>query len=212
MLNAVLGMPLGDLLTFVLAGLVLNLTPGADVIFAVSCGAAGGARAGAAAGLGVGLGGLWHVAWAAVGVAALIVAHPSALWALQILGAGYLLWLGWGFWRAVPMSACSTARRVPTPLWALWQGFAINALNPKVAVFILAFLPQFTDAARGPVGAQIMGLGAIFALSGAVVTAGYGMVAARFGAGLELAPSLRFWLRRGVALVFVVLALRLLWA
>ena len=68
----------------------------------------------------LGLAGLWHVAWAAVGVAALIVAHPSALWALQILGAGYLLWLGWGFWRAVPMSACSTARRVPTPLWALW--------------------------------------------------------------------------------------------
>lgn len=212
MLHAVLGMPLDDLLTFVLAGLVLNLTPGADVIFAVCCGATGGARAGAAAGLGVGLGGLWHAAWAAVGVAALIVAHPSALWALQILGAGYLLWLGWGLWRAVPNAASSMARRVPTPLWALWQGFAINALNPKVAVFILAFLPQFTDVARGPVGAQIMGLGAIFALSGAVVTACYGMGAARFGAGVELSPSLRCWLRRGGALVFVVLGVRLLWA
>ena len=144
--------PLADLLAFLAAGIVLNLTPGADVIFATACGVAGGPRVGAVAGLGVGFGGLFHVGLAVLGVSALIAAHPSALMALKFAGAGYLLWLAWASWRAGVGKAGRGEVRARV---ALWRGFVTNALNPKVALFVLAFLPQFTDPARGPVWAQI---------------------------------------------------------
>ena len=88
MLDLILSFPPDRLLAFLAAGIVLNLTPGADVAFATGAGLAGGARAGAVAGLGVGLGGLWHVVLAAVGVSALIAADPGALSGLKLAGAG----------------------------------------------------------------------------------------------------------------------------
>ena len=119
MLDLVAHYPPLEFLTFLAAGLVLNLTPGADVVFATASGLAGGPRAGMMAGLGVGLGGLWHVGLATLGVSALIAAEPAALAALRYAGAGYLLWLAWRSWRGGGLVAGTRGARGAAR--ALWQ-------------------------------------------------------------------------------------------
>lgn len=201
--------PMADLLAFLAAGIVLNLTPGADVIFATACGVAGGPRVGAVAGLGVGFGGLFHVGVAAVGVSAVIAAHPAALMVLKLAGAGYLLWLAWATWRASWRAGAGEAGRGEVRARvALWRGFVTNALNPKVALFVLAFLPQFTDAARGPVWAQIVVLGALFTLTGTVITCGYGALAGLAGQRLAARMGL---MNKVAAGMLLALALRMAW-
>ena len=197
--------PPADLLAFLTAGILLNLTPGADVIFATASGIVGGPRVGAVAGLGVGLGGLCHVGLAVLGVSALIAASPLALMGLKLVGAGYLLWLAWGSWHAGAQPFAQGEGRV----WrALWRGFLTNALNPKVALFVLAFLPQFTDAARGPIWAQIAVLGALFTMTGTVITSGYGALAGFAGQGLMRRMGL---MNRVAAVMLGALALRMIW-
>lgn len=197
--------PPAELAAFVAAGIVLNLTPGADVLFASASGLAGGPRVGAVAGLGVGLGGLWHVALAALGVSALIAAHPGALIALKWAGAGYLLVLAWKSWRAGAATPRGGEARMGR---ALWRGFVTNALNPKVALFVLAFLPQFTDPARGPVWQQIVVLGAVFSATGTLVTCGYGALAGLAGRALGARMAA---LNRVAAVMFAGLAARMVW-
>ncbi|MEY4871937.1 MAG: hypothetical protein RLZZ563_1267, partial [Pseudomonadota bacterium] len=109
--------PPADLLAFLVAGVVLNLTPGADVIFATASGMAAGPRVGAVAGLGVGLGGFFHVGLAALGVSAVIAAYPAALVGLKRAGAGYLLWLAWGSWRAGATDDRRGEGRAGAALW-----------------------------------------------------------------------------------------------
>ncbi|MEH7828596.1 LysE family translocator [Gemmobacter denitrificans] len=204
MLDLLLSFPPGHLAAFLAAGIALNLTPGADVIFATASGMAGGPKAGAVAGLGVGLGGLWHVGLAAAGVSALLVAHPGALIALKWAGAAYLAYLAWKSWRAVDPT--DQARGVASPGRALWRGFLTNALNPKVALFVLAFLPQFTLPGLGPVWQQIVVLGLLFSLTGTIITAGYGALAgiARQSLGRRLG-----FLNKIAALLFGGLAAKL---
>lgn len=204
MLDLLLSFPPGHLAAFLAAGIALNLTPGADVIFATASGMAGGPKAGAVAGLGVGLGGLWHVGLAAAGVSALLVAHPGALIALKWAGAAYLAYLAWKSWRAGDPT--DQARGVASPRRALWRGFLTNALNPKVALFVLAFLPQFTLPGLGPVWQQIVVLGLLFSLTGTIITAGYGALAgiARQSLGRRLG-----FLNKIAALLFGGLAAKL---
>ena len=204
MLEMILSFPPDRLAAFLAAGIVLNLTPGADVAFATGMGLAGGARAGAIGGLGVGLGGLWHVGLAALGVSALIAAHPGALVALKLFGALYLAWLALHSWRAP-----ATVGRAMEPMGAgraIVHGFLVNALNPKVFLFILAFLTQFADPAVGPVWEQVLFLGGLFTLTGTAITAGYGALAG--WAVQALGPRLGV-LNRVAALIFGGLSLRL---
>jgi threonine/homoserine/homoserine lactone efflux protein len=198
--------PAPELAAFLAAGIVLNLTPGADVIFATASGMAGGPKAGAVAGLGVGLGGLWHVGLAAAGVSALAAAHPGALVALKWLGAAYLLWLAWKSWHAGP--ATEAGRGIASPLRALWRGFLTNAFNPKVALFVIAFLPQFTDPARGPVWQQIVLLGVLFTFTGTLITCSYGALAGWAGQALGRRMGV---LNKVAAVMFGGLAARLVW-
>lgn len=197
--------PFPDLLAFVLAGLVLNLTPGQDVMFATASGLSGGPKAGAMAGVGVALGCMVHVVLAALGLAALIAAHPAALGAIRWGGAGYLLWLAWKSWTAPAVA--DSGRGALTLGAALRNGFLGNLLNPKTIVFILAFLPQFVDPARGPVWQQILILGALFSLTGMAVTAAFGYAAGM--AGQRIAQRLSV-LNKVAAVVFAGLAARLL--
>lgn len=205
MLDLLLSFPPETLVGFLLAGIALNLTPGADVIFATASGIAGGPKAGAVAGVGVGLGGLWHVGLAAAGVSALLAANPGALVALRWAGAGYLVWLAWKSWFAPPGQGAG--RGVASPLRALWRGFLTNALNPKVALFVLAFLPQFTDPALGPVWQQILLLGGMFCLTGMAITAGYGALAGFAGKALGAKMAL---MNKISALLFGGLAAKLI--
>ncbi len=177
--DTIANIPPESLLAFITGGLVLNFAPGQDVFFASASGIQGGPRAGALAGFGVGLGVMMHVTLATVGLGALVAAHPGALLSIKYIGAGYLLYLAWKSWRSG--NAQPQARGAVRPWRAISRGFLSNALNPKPVLFLLAFLPQFTNPAYGPIWQQIFGLGVIFCFTGTLVTMGYGIVAGYLG-------------------------------
>ncbi|SIS56582.1 Threonine/homoserine/homoserine lactone efflux protein [Roseivivax lentus] len=194
------------LLSFLGAGILLNLTPGADVMFAMASGARGGPRAGVAAAAGITAGATAHICATAFGLAAALAASPGAFEAIRWLGAAYLLYLAVQTWRAPPAApeTGGSARLGP----AFRRGFLTNLLNPKVALFVLAFLPQFADPSRGPVWSQILTLGALFLVTGFVITAGYGAMAGALSAPLRRHGRA---MNRIAALVFGALAVRLAW-
>lgn len=197
--------PFPELMAFALAGLVLNLTPGQDVMFATASGLSGGPRAGAMAGVGVALGCMVHVVLAALGLAALIAAHPAALTAIRWGGAAYLLFLAYKSWTSPAVTDGGQGARTLSA--ALRNGFLGNLLNPKTIVFILAFLPQFVEPARGPVWQQILLLGALFSVTGMAVTAGFGYAAGIAGQRITARLSV---LNKVAAVVFAGLAARLM--
>lgn len=199
------GLDPATVLAFLGAGIVLNLTPGADVMFASASGIAGGPKAGVAAAAGVALGGVFHTVLAAAGLAVLLETVPFALDAVRYAGGAYLLYLAIKAWRGRVAAPAEGAARLGR---AVARGFVTNALNPKVALFVLAFLPQFTDPAAGPVWRQILALGLVFSATGFVITAGYGAAAGMAGQALGRATG---WLGRVAAVVFAGLALRLVW-
>ncbi len=196
--------PTESLLAFTLGGLILNFAPGQDVFFATACGIQGGPRAGAMAGLGVGLGAVWHVTLAALGLSAVIAAHPGVLDAIRWAGAGYLLWLAWKSWRAG--APTDRVRGVMSPRRAVLRGFLSNALNPKPVLFILAFLPQFTRPEYGPIWQQVLLLGGIFGITGTIVTMGYGVIAGVLGSRVGHRLGV---LNRVAAVMFAGLAAKL---
>ncbi len=196
--------PLPQLLAFISGGLVLNAAPGQDVFFATASGIQGGPKAGALAGLGVGIGVLFHVTMTTLGLGAVIAAHPGALSAIRWIGAGYLLYLAWKAWTAPPPDP--SARPVVRSRDVIRRGILSNVLNPKPVLFLLAFLPQFTSPAHGPVWHQLLGLGLIFAFTGTLITMAYGMAAGWLG--MRLAGRLGI-LNRIAAVMFAGLAVRL---
>ena len=167
---------------FVIAGLILNITPGADFLYIMSSGLSGGSRIGVAAALGVNLGVVVHILAAAAGLSALLFAHPAAYDLIRICGAAYLAWMAVQVWRR--SSTVARARSFPDVRQAARRGFFINVSNPKTALFIFAFIPQFTDPTIGPIWVQIMILGAIFLLNGAVFTLCLGVGSGYFAAAL----------------------------
>lgn len=194
------------LATFLAASLALNLTPGADMMFSIASGAAGGARAAAAASLGINLGVALHILLAAGGLAALIAAEPLAYDAIRYAGAAYLLWLAVAAWRAPPPEH-QGERAGRADFWrTARRGFLTNILNPKTALFIFAFIPQFANPARGPVGPQIAALGGLFIASGFTVNALAGALAGVAAGRLRRASRV---MSRISALVFGGLAVRL---
>jgi threonine/homoserine/homoserine lactone efflux protein len=195
------------LLAFVPAGLALNLTPGADMMFCLGQGLRSGRRAAMAANFGIAAGGMVHTTLAALGLGALVAAHPAAFEAIRWLGVGYLLWLAVAALRSSPFT--SEARVVPVPAArAFWQGLMVNLLNPKVILFILAFLPQFVDPAR-PILPQFLTLGVVFSLGGLVVNGAVGVFAGSIGQRVARSEGLARWLSRISASIFGALALRL---
>ena len=202
--DTIANIPLAQLMAFIAGGLVLNFAPGQDVFFASACGIQGGPRAGALAGFGVGLGVLFHLTLATVGLGAMVAAHPEALLAVKYAGAAYLLWLAWKSWNAGPVDPTAQAARRPWNI--IRRGALSNILNPKPVLFLLAFLPQFTNPAYGPIWQQILGLGLIFAFTGTLVTIGYGVVAGYAGQVLGQRLGL---VNKIAAVLFAGLALRL---
>ena len=198
--------PIFDATTLALffsASVAMYLTPGADVMFITASGATGGWRAGAAAGLGVSLGSLFHSVLAVVGVAALIATNPLAFDLLRWAGAAYLVYLAIQAWRAPPPQPGQGTR----DSWrAFRRGALTNVLNPKVSVFVLAFLPQFADPDIGPVWVQIAVLGVTFSVASIPFTIAPGVLAGFFAERLRRAGRL---MNRISALVFGGLAARL---
>ncbi|MBM3623176.1 MAG: LysE family translocator [Alphaproteobacteria bacterium] len=200
---------------YVGAAALLILTPGPDTFLVAATSAADGARAGVLASLGVFVGCLVHILLVAIGVSALIAATPWAFDAIKIAGAAYLVWIGLqalrAAWRGHDGEATDVAPRDRAGGAALFlRGALTNALNPKVAVFFIAFLPQFVDPARGHVAAQFIVLGLIFNVPGTLYLMAVAMVSGRATSALRRQPWMRRSLDALTGLFFIGLAAHLL--
>jgi threonine/homoserine/homoserine lactone efflux protein len=210
MTDALLAPP--QLAAFFAAAVLITLAPGPDNLMVLSLGMARGRRQGVAFGLGCALGCLNHTLLAALGVSALIAASQPAFTALKLAGGLYLIWLGIQALRnarpaGVPADAAmprESARR----LFA--KGLVANAINPKVILFFLAFLPQFVDAARGHAGWQMAQLGLVFTFETVVIFGAIGWFAGGIGERLARHPAVGAWLDRIAGGIFVAIGAKLL--
>jgi threonine/homoserine/homoserine lactone efflux protein len=194
---------------FMAAALALNLTPGPDMMYVTARSVADGRRAGVVAALGIGAGTLVHIAALALGLAALLAAVPLAYDVLRIAGALYLLVIGLQLLLRHPRAGAMRAL-APAKLGTVFaQAVLTNVLNPKVALFFLAFLPQFVDAAAGPALAQIVLLGLLFDVQGTAVNVAVALLASGTTARLRANACAVSLLQRLTGTVFVVLGARL---
>jgi threonine/homoserine/homoserine lactone efflux protein len=200
---------LDTLLAFLGISVLITLAPGPDNLMVIGHSLARGRRAGLAFGLGCAAGCLTHIAWATLGIAALVRASTGLFMAIKLAGAAYLLWLGI---QALKSGGSLTpATGAPAQPWLsdLRRGFVANALNPKVAVFFLAFLPQFANPAQGSVSLQMLILGLVFIAQTAVIFSTMAFAAGAIGRLLARRPRVAPWLDRLCGVLFIGLAAHL---
>lgn len=195
---------------FLLAAVLLTATPGPDNLMVLSIGMSRGRRPGIAFGLGCAIGCLSHTLLAVVGVSALVAASPTAFTLLRWLGGGYLVWLGIGALRSAGIGRVGPSAAESTSLTRLFlKGLLANAINPKVVLFFLSFLPQFVVPAQGAVEGQLALLGLVFTLQAALLFSLLGYFSGSVGAWLNRTPRAGQWLDRLAGTVFIALGLRL---
>jgi len=218
---------------FLAAGLLLNFTPGPDMLFVLASGTTHGRGGGVRAALGIGAGSAVHTAFAAAGVSAILASSATLFAAVKYAGAAYLLFLGIQGLVARgaparsgaashggdrdrgangPIDARAAADRpsaAAPPRRLFLRGLVTNVLNPKVALFFLAFMPQFVDASRGHVPLQLAILGLVFCTTGTLVNAAVGAMAGTLGAKLAGDARWKRALDRVTGAVFVALGLKL---
>lgn len=194
------------LLAFIPAALALNLTPGADMMFCLGQGLRAGSRSAIAASAGISAGALVHVTLAGLGLSALVAAAPWAFDAIRWVGVVYLLWLAWGAFRhgAIPAEATGVAAAR-----AFRTGLYVNLTNPKVILFVLAFIPQFVNPEAGPVMVQFLIFGAIIGLGGFFINGAVGVFAGGAGRVLTGSATAQRVLGYISGTIFAALALRL---
>ena len=203
-----------DLLLFVASGVLLNITPGPDMLYIMARSSAQGARAGAAAALGIAAGCIVHILAAAFGLSALIAASATAFTVLKLLGAAYLVYVGLSLiWtsRVAPKAMASAKLASATPRAMFIQGFLTNVLNPKVALFFLALLPQFIDVDAPNKPLAFLFLGAIFNVNGTLWNLLVAWSTARLSVGFDR-TRLAVWLNRCIGGVFVYIGIRIAFA
>lgn len=202
-------MSIETLLTFMLASTLLSLAPGPDNIFVLMQSALHGARAGLLVTLGLCTGLVVHTALVAGGVAAIFLVNTVAFTLLKLVGAAYLIYLAVGAWKAG--ASALPAEQVPaqTALQLYRRGIVMNMTNPKVAIFFLAFLPQFANPAAGNIAFQIIVLGLIFIVIALLVFGSVALLSGRLAAAFKRSSSVQSLLNRAAAVVFAGLALRL---
>jgi threonine/homoserine/homoserine lactone efflux protein len=194
------------LAAFVPAALALNLTPGADMLFCLAQGLRGGRGPALAAAAGVSAGGMVHVTLAGLGLAALITTVPWAFAVIRVIGVTYLVWLAVHTLRT-PLQQRDTPP--VRPRRAFRDGLIVNLTNPKVILFILAFVPQFVDPQAGAILGQFLVFGLVLGVGGFVVNGLVGASAATLGRALAQNARLDIGLRSVTAILFGGLALRL---
>jgi threonine/homoserine/homoserine lactone efflux protein len=175
-----------QLLGFLLAAVLVTLAPGPDNLSVLSLGIARGRRAGIGFGLGCALGCFTHTLWASLGISAVLAASETAFTALKLAGAAYLCWLGWQALRSPGAKFQAGARMVDATPFAVYlrRGFIANAINPKVALFFLAFLPQFVTTGSAHAAGQSAVLGLVFAAQTVAVFGLLGWFAGTVGSWL----------------------------
>lgn len=200
--------PADSLAAFTLAAFLLALTPGPDNIFVLTQSALSGVAAGILVVLGLCTGLIVHSAAVAFGIAALIKASAVAFTVLKIAGAAYLLYLAYQAFRAPAQGLDRRAPRLgPAALYR--RGLIMNITNPKVAIFFLAFFPQFADPARGAMVWQIALLGAVFMAITFAVFSTIALVAGGLSGWLTSSPRTQDAMNRIAGLVFVALAAKI---
>ncbi len=204
-----------QLLMFIAAGWLLNLTPGPDVLYIVSSALKSGVRAGIVAALGIVSGCFVHVFAAALGVGALLATSATAFTVLKWAGAAYLVWMGirlllakGGGSAIVPVGVRPEA--VAVDLWRVYrQGFLTNVLNPKVALFFLAFVPQFIAPGTQDKVTAFLLLGLIFNLNSLPINFGYAWLAGWASRRVGAVQRAMHWMDRAAGVMFVGFGLRL---
>lgn len=208
-----------DLTLFIISGLLLNIMPGPDSLLIMTRSATQGWRAGSAAALGIGAGTLVHVTAAALGLSALLSASATAFTVVKWVGAAYIVYIGIGMLRsrlqsdgeqaaAAQQAQAKAAVRLPFRK-IFFQGFLTNVLNPKVALFFLAFVPQFISADSSNKPLAFIILGCIFDFNGMLWCHGLALFTAFASARLKVKPLVSLWLNRVTGGLFLALGLRL---
>lgn len=195
---------------FLAAGILLNLTPGPDTVYILGRSIAQGREAGVASALGISLGSIFHTIAAALGLSAILATSAVAFGTIKLLGGAYLIFLGVKMilGRRKQLSLPSNFRRRTTTA-AFRQGILTNILNPKVALFFLAFLPQFIDPASNMKIAAFITLGLTFVTTGTIWCLILAWFASVFSDRLRSNASISQWLNRTAGALFVFLGLRL---
>jgi threonine/homoserine/homoserine lactone efflux protein len=208
-------MPIDQLLLFIAAGLLLNLTPGPDVVYIVGNALRFGARAGVVAALGITAGCFVHIVAAAVGVSALMAASATAFAVLKWMGAAYLVYVGIRLLlsrapSAIDLEAAHAHSTRPVALKGIFfRGFWTNALNPKVALFFLAFLPQFIGPAVEHKSLAFLGLGLLFNFNGLWVNIGWALAAVGLARRVAAVQRSLHWLDRLAGVMFLAFGCKL---
>lgn len=200
----------GSYLLFLAASLALIAAPGPAQALVISKTVAGGMRGGVLTGIGLNLGTLLHAAAAALGLSAVLATSATAFAVVKYVGAAYLVWLGIRALRTPPagptlpsVASSSSSRSI------VGEALVVGVLNPKVAIFFLAFLPQFVDPVRGNVFAQFMLLGLTMALLDTLYEIAIAWGTHRLRDAMFSRPSLRLWQERVSGVVMIALGLRL---
>lgn len=207
-------MPTEQLLLFIAAGWLLNLTPGPDVLYIVTNSLRSGARAGIVAGLGISGGCFVHIFAAAAGVSALLATSATAFTVLKWLGAAYLVWIGLKLLvsrapQVTPDLMALAAQGQQRSLKAIWMGgFWTNVLNPKVAIFFLAFVPQFIAPQTENKALAFVLLGVLFNLNAIPVNTGWALAAAWMARRSAVQRGMH-WLDRVAGAMFIGFGVRL---
>jgi threonine/homoserine/homoserine lactone efflux protein len=199
-----------DYWLFVITGVLLNLAPGQDTFYIVGRSLAQGTRIGIVSALGINAGSVVHTLAAAIGLSAILAASASAFMVLKLVGAAYLVYLGVRMLMASGSTSGPTATLPAQSTWAAFrQGMLTNLLNPKVALFFLAFMPQFIDAESSAKVLAFIVLGATFVLTGTTWCLILALAAGKMRDTFVRRPKRIALISRVTGGVFVLLGLRL---
>jgi threonine/homoserine/homoserine lactone efflux protein len=199
------------LLSFLAVSILVTLAPGPDNLMVLGQSLARGRWAGFGLAVGCALGCFTHTLWATLGLSAVLLASPKAFFALKLLGAAYLVWLGINALKSSSGPVVTAGGQAAAlPWWRyMLRGFIANAINPKVALFFLAFLPQFVRPEAGSSALQMMVLGLVFALQTVLVFGAIALAAGSIGRYLARRPLAGVWLDRLAGMIFIGLAINL---
>jgi threonine/homoserine/homoserine lactone efflux protein len=201
-----------DLWLFVVSGFLLNVTPGPDTLYIVGRSTLQGRRAGIVAALGIGAGTLVHILAASLGLSAILAASATAFAVVKWVGAAYLVYVGFSLILAArrrPAAAPIAAVQPATMRSVFLQGFLTNVLNPKVALFFLAFLPQFVLANAPSKPLALLFLGIVFDVNGTMWNLAVAWTAANFGGRVSGRAAFKAWFNRCVGSLFVCVGIKL---
>ncbi len=197
-------------LAFLSAAVLLNLSPGPDIAFILGHTMRSGKRAGFSALFGVWSGACLHVLMAALGLSAILAASAVAFSTVKWIGAAYLVWLGIQALRSGGGDGLIKAAGEKLPVARIYrQGILVSLLNPKVAIFFLAFLPQFVVEGAGPAWAQLMLHGGLIIVVAAFIEPPLVLLGGRLADAIRHNQKVGLWLDRGLGALFVALGVRL---